>query len=133
MKDRGRIGVNNASSWHLKGDIKQTIQVPIKASSNLTRNIKDKIKDVAGPDKVHTMTVEMDGRPITAGIMSKDPFRQHQCRFGNQICMVDTKQDCKEQNTVYMISCKEPECIDREDRKHIFWSDREESSVFMPG
>ena len=42
--------------------------------------------------------------------------------------MVDTKQDWKKQNTVYMISCNETECIDREDRKNIFWSDRKESS-----
>ena len=60
--------------------------------------------------------------------MTKEPFRQHQCRFGNWICMVYTKQDWKKQNTVYMISCNETECIDREDRKNIFWSDRKESS-----
>ena len=40
-------------------NLKQTIQVPIAPSSNLARNIKDKIKDVVGSDKVHKMTLEM--------------------------------------------------------------------------
>ena len=66
------------------------------------------------------MPVEMGGMPVTAGLMSKDPFKPDRCRFDDNKCLVDQDKDCMTQNSVYRITCQEPECLDRTDRKNIY-------------
>ena len=119
-EDKVKKGGNNASSWHLKGDTRQTLQLPITPGSDLTRKVKDKIKDMVGPDKGKTMTVEMGGLPITSGLMKNDPFKSAGCRFGDPNCIVQTDDDCMRQNIVYQITCQEPDCSDKDDRKNLY-------------
>ena len=108
QNDKKQKGGNNAASWHLRGDTRQTLQVPITPGSSLAKNMKKQIKDIVGPDKGKTMTIEMGGLPVTAGIMKSDPFRPQHCRFDDQNCLVGSDQDCMDQNVVYRIACQEP-------------------------
>ena len=108
QNDKKQTGGNNAASRHLRGDTRQTLQVPITPGSSLAKNVKNQIKDIVGPDKGKTMTIEMGGLPVTAGIMKSDPFRPQHCRFDDQNCLVGSDQDCMDQNVVYRIACQEP-------------------------
>ena len=118
--DKLKKGGNNASTWHLKGDVRQTLQMPITPSGMLVRNVRDKINNITGLDGGKTMVLEMGGMPITAGIMKNDPFKPSTCRFGNANCLVDNANDCMSSNAVYKITCQEPSCLDKSNMKSLY-------------
>ena len=98
--------------WHLKGDVKHTLAVPITPNSGLARACKESLKDTLAPDKGKTMVIEKGGRPFTAGIMMPDPFKPPRCRYDDANCMVDAGDDCMKSNVVYRIDCQKQACQD---------------------
>ena len=49
-EDKLRKGGNSAASWHLKGDIRQTIKIPITPGGELVKQVKKRIQDMVRPD-----------------------------------------------------------------------------------
>ena len=114
-EDKQRKGGNNAATWHLKGDTRHTLAVPITPHSALAKTVKTCLKDTVAPDGGETLVVERGGQPITSGIILKDPFKPEGCRYNNANCIVDAKTGCMTVNIVYQIDCQEQVCQDARD------------------
>ena len=52
------------------------------------------------------MVIEDAGKPITAGLKNKDPFRKDGCIYKDPNCMVKDDTKCDENGVVYKIVCK---------------------------
>ena len=96
----------SAASWHLRGDIKQTVNVSITPGAELSNSLKRRIGDMIGPDKGKTLVIEKGGMNLLGGIYKSDPFKKQGCRW-NENCIVDGKVDCMDSNLVYKITCKQ--------------------------
>ena len=59
-EDKLRKGGNSAASWHLKGDIRQTIKIPITPGGELVKQVKKRIQDMVRPDGGKIMTLEIN-------------------------------------------------------------------------
>ena len=97
-------GISSAS-WHLRGMIKQTVNIPITPGAELAAELEKRIGDMIGPDFGKTKIIEKGGMNLLGGVYRSDPFKTHGCRWNEQ-CLVDGSKDCMDSNIVYKISCK---------------------------
>ena len=95
----------SAATWHLRRNIKQTLNIPITPNAELASSLKDRISGMVGPDQGNTLVLEQGGQGLLGGIAKADPFRPDGCRWHeNDKCIVDG--DCMDSNLVYRISCE---------------------------
>ena len=106
LLDKKNKGGSSKSSWFLKGDITQTLQMTMTPGGSLTKQVREKFKTIPGPDGGKTLVIENGGKPILAGLTKKDPFENNNCKW-NEPCLVSQEQDCSNSNAVYKISCTE--------------------------
>ena len=98
-------GISSAS-WHLRGEVKQTVNIPITPGAELANNLKTRISNMIGPDQGKTLVIEKGGNNLLGGIYKSDPFKKDGCRW-NEECIVDSNTDFMDSNIVYKISCKQ--------------------------
>ena len=88
---KGRL---TAGAWHLKGQVKHTLYVPITPRLQLAKCIKRKLSGVTASDGVETMVNEKGRDSVTSGVTMADTIRQPICRWSEK-CLVDhEKYDC---------------------------------------
>ena len=72
--------------------------------------MKNGIKDLIGPDGGQTLPLEQGGVPLLTRVAKADPFKPAVCRWTENDCIVDTKDDCMASGMTYTIKCQE--CLD---------------------
>ena len=105
LADKKAKGGSTSATWHLKGNITQTLAVPITPNGTLVTKMKEQIGHLVGPDKGQTMVIEKGGSNLLGGIQSNDPFRVKECRW-HETCGVDTDNDCMQTGCNYTVKCQ---------------------------
>ena len=93
-------GGMTSSSWYLKGKTERVMYCHATPGGELAANIKKAVNDVAANGK-KTLVVEEGGTPVVAFARKTDPFRNKQCRFEDENCMVESEKDCAQMGVIY--------------------------------
>ena len=119
--DKKAKGGNSAATWHLSGQFKHVVNIPITPGAQLATKVKDRIRNCVGPDGGKTRTLEKGGVSILNLLSKPDPFKKVGCRW-NESCNLKENQDCMKSGVVYKIECtkcKEDEDDNNEDDRGV--------------
>ena len=93
-----------SASWFLQGDVRQIVMLPATPGSKLVQEVRKEIGNIRGPDKGVTKVIERGGKPVTAGLIKKNPFPRDRCDFDEPRCIVGA--GCSTVGACYEINCK---------------------------
>ena len=113
--DKKAKGGNSAATWHLSGNYKHVVNIPITPGAQLATRIKDRISNCVAPDGGQTRTLEKGGVSLLNLLSKPDPFKEVGCRWGGD-CNLKQNQDCMKSNVIYKIECTA--CRDKEDDRN---------------
>ena len=77
--------------------------LPATPKSELANEVRKQIGAIKGPDQGVTKVIERGGKPITAGLIKKNPFPREICDFEEPRCIVGA--GCSARGTCYQIRC----------------------------
>ena len=102
IREAKKLKMDWSNTWFLQGDTKDTISCPVTPGGELKRRLTQTVnRDKSTTTKV----IEDGGRPISGGLVTKDPMRPLGCIFGDQECIVRKDQNCDGMGVVYRIQC----------------------------
>ena len=95
MRQKNSKPGRTASSWFMKGEVRQFMCVPATPGGQLCGLLRDRLRDFKGPDKGTTKFTERAGKSVMSGLVSDDPFPKAGCTFKDP--NVSLEQDVIEQ------------------------------------
>jgi len=97
-------GGQSASTWSLGGNVSSTLMCQATPGGTLASMLRQKLGQT--PDGNTRLVMEEAGVPVSMGLKRNNPIKAEGWRFDDGECMVDTKGDCSNLRSRYMIRCQ---------------------------